>query len=122
MDTDRKDEPTLENSYGIDWKVVSEKLPAEKNPARFQAGELSGLYHWRLVAASKFLNKSVAAIIQTAIITYLDRQESKHALQIRVEAELLGISPEEYIVKIVNEKTEAEKSRKDKARKSTSKT
>ncbi|PSN12325.1 hypothetical protein C7271_23660 [filamentous cyanobacterium CCP5] len=84
----------------MDWKSM--ELPKPKNP-RPQVGEL-GLYdYWRLVVASKLVKKSVAAILQTAVITYLERNWEKHETRLTLEANEQGISPEEMFLRYVND-------------------
>jgi len=84
----------------MDWSKIN--LP-EKKPLRFQCGELSTLDHWKLTIASRLLKKSVASMIQTAVYTYLSRNWEEHENRLIVEANRLGITPEEMFVRLTEE-------------------
>lgn len=84
----------------MDWENV--KLPKEKRPKRLTCGELADLDHWKLIAASKILRKSVASTTQTAIYTYLGKNWADHEARIKAEALALGISPEEMFERLIN--------------------
>lgn len=84
----------------MDWKSMD--LPKPRNP-RPQVGEL-GLYdYWRLVVASKLIKKSIAAILQTAVISYLEHNWEKHETRLTLEANEQGLTPEEMFMRYVNE-------------------
>lgn len=90
----------VDESYMMDWSKVD--LPDVK-PTRFQCGELSRLDHWKMVVASKLLKKSIAAMIQTAVYTYLAKNWEEHEKRLIVEAAREGITPEEMFVKLLSE-------------------
>jgi len=89
-----------DESPEMDWSKIN--LP-EKKPLRFQCGELSTLDHWKLTVASRLLKKSAASMIQTAIYTYLSRNWEEHENRLIVEANRLGITPEEMFVRLTEE-------------------
>lgn len=84
----------------MDWSKI--KLPSPKNP-RPQVGELSDLDYWKLVVASKLLRKSIAAMLQTAIYTYLSRNWEEHEKRLQIEANKEGLTPEEMFVKLAGD-------------------
>lgn len=87
----------------MDWKSM--ELPKPRNP-RPQVGELSLYDYWRLVVSAKLVKKSIAAILQTAVITYLERNWEKHETRLTLEANEKGISPEEMFMQYVGEDSE----------------
>lgn len=87
----------------MDWSKV--RLPNPKN-ARPQVGELGDLDYWKLVVASKLVKKSMAAMLQTAVYTYLTRAWEQHEARLTIEANREGISPEEMFQRLVNEEGE----------------
>jgi hypothetical protein len=93
------EDPNLEY-IPMDWNKVT--LPSPKNP-RPQVGELSDLDYWKLVVASKLIRKSIAAMLQTAVLTYLARNWEEHEKRLTVEANKEGITSEEMFVKIAQE-------------------
>lgn len=84
----------------MDWDKVH--LPPPKTP-RPQVGELGTLDYWKIVVASKLIKKSIAAILQTAVYTYLSRTWEEHEKRLIVEANRQGITPEEMFMKLVEE-------------------
>jgi hypothetical protein len=84
----------------MDWTKV--QLPKTKTPKRFQSGELADLDHWKLIVAAKLLRKSVAATIQTAVYTYLQRNWAEHEARLEVEAQTRGMTPEELFMELTN--------------------
>ena len=89
-----------DESPEMDWSKIN--LP-EKKPLRFQCGELSTLDHWKLSIASRLLKKSVASMIQTAVYIYLSTSWEEHENRLIVEANRLGITPEEMFVRLTEE-------------------
>lgn len=84
----------------MDWNKL--KLPAPKNP-RPQVGELGTLDYWKLVVVSKLIKKSLAAILQTAVYTYISRTWDEHEKRLIVEATKEGLTPEDMFMRLVNE-------------------
>lgn len=83
----------------MDWdKVV---VPEIKNRSP-RSGQLSDLDYLKLVASAKILRKSLMAVVQTAILCYLARNWDSHEERIRVEAQRLGIEPEELFQRLVD--------------------
>lgn len=78
------------------------KLP-DPGSTRIQAGALSRLDYYKLRVITKLIGKSAAAVYQTAILTYLDRNWSKHEERLTVEATSQGISIEELFTKLAEE-------------------
>ncbi|MBW4523413.1 MAG: hypothetical protein KME16_27555 [Scytolyngbya sp. HA4215-MV1] len=89
-----------ENFPDMDWSKVD--LPAPKNP-RPQCGELGDLDYWKMVVASKLIKKSIAAMIQTAVYTYLSRNWEEHEKRLQIEATREGVTPEEMFMKLSSE-------------------
>lgn len=87
----------------MDWSQV--KVPNPKN-ARPQTGELGTLDYWKLVVASKLIKKSLAAMLQTAVYTYLSRNWDEHEKRLQIEANKAGISPEEMFMRMIDEEGE----------------
>jgi hypothetical protein len=85
----------------MDWNEVN--FPKIKKPRRYQCGELADLDHWKVVAASKILKKSVSACLQTATYTWLQRNWAEYEERIRVEASIKGLTPEEYFNQLIND-------------------
>lgn len=78
----------------MDWSKIKVPEPT-RGVTRPTSGALSTLDAFKLVVISKLINKSVAAIIQTAILTYLNRNWEDHETRLLVEANRLGLTPEE---------------------------
>lgn len=86
----------------MDWSKL--RLPTPKTP-RPQVGELSTLDYWKIVVASKLIKKSVAAMLQTAVYTYLSRSWEEHEKRLLIEATKEGLTPEEMFMRLVGEET-----------------
>ncbi|HEY9695903.1 MAG TPA: hypothetical protein V6D10_01340 [Trichocoleus sp.] len=84
----------------MDWSKVD--LP-EVKPTRFQCGELSRLDHWKIVVVSKLLKKSNAAMVQTAVYTYLSQHWEEHEKRLIAEAAAQGITAEEMFQKLIKD-------------------
>jgi hypothetical protein len=82
----------------MDWSKI--KLPTPKNP-RPQVGELGDLDYWKLVIASKLIKKSIAAMLQTAVYTYLSRTWEEHEKRLVIEANKAGVAPEDMFMQLV---------------------
>ena len=83
-----------------DWSKVSIPKPS-RTQSRPQSGELSDLDWAKLVVSTALIHKSQAAVLQTAVLTYLDRNWPKHLERLHVLAQGEGISIEEAFEKIV---------------------
>ena len=99
----RNDNDTALDFLPMDWTKVN--LPTPKNP-RPQVGELGDLDYWKLVVASKLVRKSIAAMLQTAVYTYLSRNWEEHEKRLQVEANKEGITPEEMFTKLASQQDE----------------
>ena len=85
------------NSF-MDWtKVILEKSPKSARP---KMGELSKLDYAKIKVISRLIKKSIAAIIQTAVLTYLSRNWEEHEKRLIVEANATGKTPEELFVEL----------------------
>ena len=83
----------------MDWdKIV---VPEIKNRTP-KTGALSDLDYLKLVASAKILRKSVMGVVQTAILCYLARNWQSHEERIKVEAQRMGIEPEELFQQLVD--------------------
>jgi len=76
----------------MDWSKVDLPEPKDRLP---KSGKLSNLDYYRLVVGSKIIRKSLMATIQTAVITYLDRNWDKHEDRLKMEATQRGITIEQ---------------------------
>lgn len=84
----------------MDWSKVTISTPRNPRP---QVGELGLLDYWKLVVASKLLRKSIAAVLQTAVYTYVGRTWEDHEQRLIVEAQARGITPEELFMALTQE-------------------
>jgi hypothetical protein len=85
----------------MDWTKV--KLPEQKRPKRFQAGELSELDHAKILVISQLLKKSVSSIVQTALYTYINRNWAEHEQRLIAEATRDGVTPEEKFCQLMQQ-------------------
>jgi len=76
----------------MDWDKVDLSGVKAANP---KTGRLSPLDFAKLTVAGKLIRKSAAACIQTAILTYLQRNWEEHERRLSFEAKERGMSPED---------------------------
>ncbi|HEY9737567.1 MAG TPA: hypothetical protein V6D06_14835 [Trichocoleus sp.] len=82
-----------------DWSKVTLPKPS-RTQARPPVGELSDLDWAKLFVASKLIHKSVASVLQTAVVTYLNRNWGNHLERLHIIANREKISIEEAFEKI----------------------
>ncbi|MBD2261397.1 hypothetical protein [Pseudanabaena sp. FACHB-2040] len=88
-----------------DWSKVTLPRPS-KAQSRPSIGELSDLDWAKLMVVSKLIHKSIASVLQTAVITYLNRNWHNHLERLHIVANRENISIEEAFEKIVKEELE----------------
>lgn len=94
----------LDKSKASDDKVKWSEVDLEGFTAkRLSIGELSTYDQARLVVSSRLMKKSLAQTIQTALLTYLNRNTEEHYNRLVIEAKLNGLTPEEMFSKILKE-------------------
>ncbi|MEO0986875.1 MAG: hypothetical protein AAFY20_15165 [Cyanobacteria bacterium J06639_14] len=93
----------MTNRLAMDWSKV--KLPKGRT-TKIQASELAELDHAKLYVASKLIKKSISAILQTAVYTYLSRNWLAHEERLQAKAAQMGLDPEDLFSKIVNDEVE----------------
>lgn len=71
-----------------------------------QASELAELDYSKLYVASKLIKKSMSAMLQTAVYTYLSRTWPAHEGRLIAKATQLGVEPEDLFTKIANDEIE----------------
>jgi hypothetical protein len=87
----------------MDWDKIELPKQREKYP---KSGELGLLDYWKLYVSAKLIRKSIMSVIQTAILTYLNRNWQLHEERLNAEAKQLNITPEDLFQKIVNKEIE----------------
>jgi hypothetical protein len=93
-------ETLLEELLPMDWSKVTLLTPKNARP---QVGELGTLDYWKLVVASKLVKKSIAAMLQTAVYTYLTHNWEEHERRLQVEAQSQGKTPEQLFMELIDE-------------------
>lgn len=86
----------------LDWLKI--KIPGLKTRKINQSGTISGRDYALMRVASKLLGKSVATLVQTAVILYLRRNAEEHIKQLDFVAGREGISREEAFEQIYSGK------------------
>ena len=81
----------------MDWSKIDLPDPPNSRP---QTGELGRLDYWKLSVASKLIKKSLAATLQTAVLTYLKQNWPDHEARLQIEASNKGLTVEEMFEKI----------------------
>lgn len=84
----------------IDWTQVT--LPEIKD-TRIWIGKLSQLDYAKFLVASKIMNRSLSANGQSAITAYVRKNWPEHEEALIVEAIQKGLTPEEYVSKLLSE-------------------
>ena len=84
----------------MDWDKIDLPDPKERSP---KSGKLSNLDYYKLLVASRIIRKSVMQTIQTAILTYLNRNWKDHEDRIIMEAKQRGITPEQLFEAIAKD-------------------
>lgn len=84
----------------IDWTKI--RLPIEARRIN-QSGTVSAKDFAMLSVAAKLLGKGLAAVVQTALITYLRRNREEHLKMLDFVASREDISREEAFTKIFND-------------------
>jgi len=84
----------------IDWSQV--KVPEVKD-TRIWVGKLSQLDYAKFLVASKIMNRSLSANGQSALTAYVRKNWAEHEEILIVEAIQKGLTPEEYLTKILSE-------------------
>ena len=79
-------------------ELISEKGVEVPKSSRPRCGNISRLTYCRLVLACEATEKSEAQALQTALLTYLERNAPRHEQALRFEAAINGMSLEEYLV------------------------
>lgn len=93
----------LAHLLAMDWSKV--RLP-EGKATRVQASEVAELDFSKLYVASKLIKKSMSAMLQTAVYTYIGRCWPAHEERLIAKAAQLGLEPEELFSKIANDEIE----------------
>ena len=93
MDIDKLIEALAQE--GVLGEVQSKRLTTTELPARVYVG---------LIVASLATKKSVTNCLSTAIETYLMRNKEKHLEEIKLQAAAQGVSVEEYLAKVIEER------------------
>ncbi|PZO13146.1 MAG: hypothetical protein DCF25_16485 [Leptolyngbya foveolarum] len=88
-----------QNASDLDWSQI--KLPIEARKVN-QSGTLSAIDFARLSVSAKLLGKGLAAVMQTAVVTYLRRNREEHLKMLEFIAAREGISREETFMQIYN--------------------
>ena len=84
-----------------DWSKVSIPKPS-KTQARPQSGEVSDLDWAKLMVTGELIKKSSAQIMQTALLTYLNRNWPKHLERLHVVANRENIAIEQAFERILS--------------------
>jgi hypothetical protein len=86
----------------IDWSVV--RIP-EIRDARVLSGKLSQLDYAKLLIGSKLMNRSLAGNAQSALTVYVRKNWVEHEKLLIVEANQHGLTPEQYIEKLLGDES-----------------
>jgi len=73
------------------------------NQTKPRIGALSQLDAAKIRVASRLINKSIASVLQTAVLTYLSRTWEEHEKRLTVEAKQQGKTPEELFNELSRE-------------------
>lgn len=99
-----EDKSTAAIDWAIDWGRVN--IPEAKARKINQSGWLSAKDYVWLAVVGKLLKKTVAQVLQTAVLTYLRRNTVEHLQVLDFIANREGISREEAIEKIYRDEIE----------------
>jgi len=86
---------------------IEKLIPKDIKSTRLQSSEVATLDYCKLVVASKLLKKSVAAVLQTALYTYLAKNWEEHEKRLVAEATRLGVEPEELFVLLLTQELDS---------------
>lgn len=103
----------LDGVSEMDWEKID--IPPISDPASMpKSGKLSPLDYWKLFLASVAIRKSIAQVLQTAVLTYLDRNWEKHEERLEIEARHQNMTLEEYIQKLIDDELDRQSAKKKK--------
>ncbi|MGL5075416.1 MAG: hypothetical protein ACRDBG_06175 [Waterburya sp.] len=83
----------------MNWEQLELPEPPKAMP---RTGDLSVLDYWKLYLVTKAIKKSLMSVVQTALLTYLQRNWDAHEERLKVEAKLKNLTLEEYCQKLIN--------------------